>query len=131
MAYVTTLLWAVTTLCVGLSIVANIESHIGNLPMACLVCGDTVHANVCVIRSIHCAAHSCVTCDVQSAASQSQHVVNILTSGDPVNAGDVEKVEADERNNNNTGLLAKGGPTAKVQVKCPRPVPAWILIYWV
>ena len=53
---------------------------------------------------------------MQSAASQSQHVVNILASGDPVNAGDVEKVEADERNNNNTGLLAKGGPTAKVQV---------------
>lgn len=54
---------------------------------------------------------------MQSAASQSQHVVNILTSGDPVNAGDVEKVEAEERNNNNTGLLAKGGATAKVQVK--------------
>lgn len=54
---------------------------------------------------------------LQSAASQSQHVVNILTSGDPVNAGDVEKVEADERNSNNTGLLAKGGPTAKIQVK--------------
>lgn len=54
---------------------------------------------------------------LQSAASQSQHVVNILTSGDPVNAGDVEKVEADERNNNNTGLLAQGGPTAKVQVR--------------
>ena len=53
---------------------------------------------------------------MQSAASQSQHVVNILTSGDPVNAGDVDKVEADERNTNNTGLLAKGGPTAKVQV---------------
>ena len=63
---------------------------------------------------------------LQSAASQSQHVVNILTSGDPVNAGDVEKVEADERNSNNTGLLAKGGPTAKIQVttstsrKCAR-----------
>lgn len=53
---------------------------------------------------------------LQSAASQSQHVVNILTSGDPVNAGDVDKVEADERNNNSTGLLAKGGPTAKIQV---------------
>ena len=50
------------------------------------------------------------------AQRRSQHVVNILTSGDPVNAGDVEKVEEDERNSNNTGLLAKGGPTAKVQV---------------
>ena len=53
---------------------------------------------------------------LQSAASQSQHVVNILTSGDPVNTGDVDKVETDERNNNSTGLLAKGGPTAKIQV---------------
>ena len=41
----------------------------------------------------------------------------ILSSGDPVNAGDVEKVEADERNNNSTGLLAKGGATAKIQVE--------------
>ena len=56
---------------------------------------------------------------LQSAASQSQHVVNVLTSGDPVNAGDVEKVEADERKNNDTGLLAKGGPTAKVQTSAP------------
>lgn len=66
----------------------------------------------------HCCAskHFAV---LQSAASQSQHVVNVLTSGDPVNAGDVEKVEADERNNNDTGLLAKGGPTAKVQASAP------------
>lgn len=60
---------------------------------------------------------------LQSAASQSQHVVNILSSGDPVNAGDVEEVEADERNNNSTGLLAKGGSTSKIQVEsalCPQ-----------
>lgn len=53
---------------------------------------------------------------LQTAASQSQHVTNILTNGDPVNYNDVDKVEQDERANNNTGLLEKGGPTAKVQV---------------
>ena len=53
---------------------------------------------------------------LQSAASQSQHVVNILAAGDPVNDADVDKVEEKERANNNTGLLQKGGPTAKVQV---------------
>lgn len=41
-----------------------------------------------------------------------------------MNAGDVDKVEADERNNNNTGLLAKGGPTAKIQVN---PVRSLVL----
>jgi len=67
---------------------------------------------------------------LQSAASQSQHVVNILTSGDPVNAGDVDKVEADERTNNSTGLLAKGGPTAKIQVSVTLVVasPAAVLM---
>jgi len=67
---------------------------------------------------------------LQSAASQSQHVVNILTSGDPVNAGDVDKVEADERNNNSTGLLAKGGPTAKIEVSVTLVVasPAAVLV---
>lgn len=53
---------------------------------------------------------------LQSAASQSQHVVNILTTGDPVNEGDVNKVEDDERAATDSGLLAKGGPTAKIQV---------------
>ena len=53
---------------------------------------------------------------LQSAASQSQHVVNILTTGDPVNEGDVNKVEDDERAAADSGLLAKGGPTAKIQV---------------
>lgn len=77
-----------------------------------------------------CVVLTTIVIRLQSAASQSQHVVNILTSGDPVNAGDVDKVEADERNNNSTGLLSKGGPTAKIQVSVTLVVasPAAVLV---
>ena len=76
------------------------------------------HRDCATLAAFRTCPHAfCVA--VQSAASQSQHVVNILAAGDPVNDGDVDKVEEKERANNNTGLLQKGGPTAKVQV-CKR-----------
>ena len=56
---------------------------------------------------------------LQSAASQSQHVVNILTSGDPVNAEDVSQLAQSEAANSGTGQVAKGGPAAKAQVSKP------------
>lgn len=56
---------------------------------------------------------------LQSAASQSQHVVNILTSGDPVSAEDVSQVAQSEAANSGTGQITKGGPAAKAQVSKP------------
>ena len=54
---------------------------------------------------------------LQSAASQSQHVVNILTSGDPINAEDVSQLAQAEGAASGTGQVAKGGPAAKAQVR--------------
>ena len=56
---------------------------------------------------------------LQSAASQSQHVVNILTSGDPINAEDVSQLAKAEGANSGDGQVAKGGPAAKAQVRSP------------
>ena len=51
---------------------------------------------------------------LQSAASQSQHVVNILTSGDPVNAGHVSQAAKNEAGPD--GQVPKGGAASTVQV---------------
>lgn len=49
----------------------------------------------------------------RSAASQSQHVVNILTSGDPVNAGHVSAAAKNEAGAD--GQVPKDGAAATVQ----------------
>ena len=51
---------------------------------------------------------------LQSAASQSQHVVNILTSGDPVNAQHVSAAAKNEKGAD--GQVPKDGAAATVQV---------------
>ena len=44
-------------------------------------------------------------------------MVNILTSGDPINAEDVSQLAQDEGAASGTGQVAKGGPAAKAQVR--------------
>ena len=55
---------------------------------------------------------------MQSAASQSQHVVNILTSDDPVSGADVSELAKAEAETNTSGRPEKGGPAAQAQVSC-------------
>ncbi|KAA6429989.1 MAG: hypothetical protein FRX49_00420 [Trebouxia sp. A1-2] len=51
----------------------------------------------------------------RSAASQSQHVVNMLTEHDPVNAEDVSNISKAEAAASATGQTQRGGPAAKAQ----------------
>lgn len=44
-------------------------------------------------------------------------MVNILTSGDPINAEHVSQLAQDEGAASGTGQVAKGGPAAKAQVR--------------
>ena len=67
---------------------------------------------------------SCLTYSwlLQSAASQSQHVVNILTSGDPVNAGHVSQAAKNEAGPD--GQVPKGGAASTIQVPVSS-IPLW------
>ncbi len=66
---------------------------------------------------------------MQSAASQSQHVVNMLTEHDPISAEDVSNLSKAEAAASGTGQTQRGGPAAKAQVRtrCRQQVLSHIL----
>ena len=74
--------------------------------------------SVCVVHSA--AMQTCIrvaltaSVALQSAASQSQHVVNMLTAEDPVSASDVSELSKKEVEI--TGDTQKGGTAAQAQV---------------